>query len=72
MTKENPRHYKRFDIEAIDVTENFNFNLGNVIKYVWRAGYKDGESKKEDLTKAMWYLSREITRGHKNDNKESI
>ena len=69
MSKDNPEHYKCFSgIEAIDVTENFNFNLGNVIKYVWRAGRKEGESKVDDLTKAMWYLSREISRGNKNDN----
>ena len=69
MSKDNPEHYKCFsNIEAIDVTENFNFNLGNVIKYVWRAGRKEGESKVDDLTKAMWYLSREISRGNKNDN----
>jgi hypothetical protein len=68
MSKENPDHYKRFNIEAIDVTEQFNFNLGNVIKYVWRAGYKDGESKLDDLTKAMWYLSREIRRGNHGED----
>ena len=37
-----------------------NFNIGNVIKYVTRAGYKDTETKVEDLSKAMWYLDREI------------
>jgi hypothetical protein len=37
-----------------------NFNTGNVIKYVTRAGYKDNQL--EDLKKAMWYLQREIDR----------
>lgn len=47
-------------IEAIDVTEQFGFSLGNVIKYVWRAGLKG--SLLEDLEKASWYLRREIER----------
>lgn len=45
-------------VECIDVTRHFNFNLGNVIKYVWRAGLK-GEALK-DLKKALWYLQDEI------------
>lgn len=38
------------------------FNLGNVIKYVWRAGDKPGTCAVEDLMKAQWYLNREIAR----------
>ena len=65
----NPRHYKeshskctncRHTIEAIQVTEQMNFNLGNAVKYVWRAGKKG--DKLEDLKKAAWYLNREIER----------
>lgn len=37
-----------------------SFNLGNTVKYVWRAGLKGG--KLEDLKKAQWYLNREIER----------
>ena len=37
-----------------------NFSLGNVIKYVLRAGKKNGESDLDDLNKALWYLNREI------------
>lgn len=47
-------------IECIDVTEGKSFNLGNVIKYIWRAGLKG--SAIEDLRKASWYLDREIDR----------
>ncbi len=61
----NPSHYKAKHIEAIEVTEMFNFCLGNVIKYVWRAGLKGDEV--EDLKKAQWYLNREIER-LQNDN----
>lgn len=58
----HPSHYQGEGLEVIDVIEafNLNFNLGNTIKYVLRAGRKD--SKVEDLEKARWYISREITR----------
>lgn len=58
----NPPHYKRHPsgVECIVVAEHFGFNLGNVIKYVWRAGEK-GDAL-EDLKKARWYLDREIRR----------
>ena len=48
--------------EAIDVIEdwNLNFNLGNAVKYISRAGHKDDIV--QDLKKAMWYIEREIQR----------
>ena len=57
-----PNHYKagEFDVIAFCQLHNINFDLGNVIKYVTRAGYKDNQL--EDLKKAMWYLQREIDR----------
>ena len=57
-----PDYYKAKGVETIDVIEAFelNFNLGNVIKYVLRAGKKDGEEKEKDLNKACFYLNREI------------
>ena len=60
----HPPHYQH-GIEPIDYIEshNLNFNLGNVIKYVSRAPYKESES--EDLKKAKWYLEREIKRHDK-------
>lgn len=53
--KDNP-------FEPIKVIDHYelNFSLGNVIKYVLRAGKKDGESKLKDLTKAKDYLEHEI------------
>lgn len=56
-----PQHYmSEGGLEAIDVIESFelNFNLGNVVKYLLRAGKKDDET--QDLKKALWYLRREI------------
>ncbi len=59
----HPEHYTRFKgIEVIDITEQLNFNRGNVVKYVARAGAKAGSDEKEDLRKAEWYLQRELAR----------
>lgn len=56
----HPEHYQGNGIETIDVIEAFdlNFNLGNAIKYILRSGRKG--NKKEDIQKAIWYLSREL------------
>lgn len=54
----NPNHYKTSGIETIEVTQLFDFCLGNFIKYVWRAGHK--RNAEEDLNKALWYLARGI------------
>lgn len=58
----NPSHYRSHPsgIEAIQVTEHLNFCIGNAVKYLWRAGLK-GDAV-EDLTKAKWYIEREIAR----------
>lgn len=53
-------------IECIDVVRHMNFNLGNVIKYIWRAGLKDPAKELEDLKKAAWYLSDEIKKREKH------
>ena len=57
-----PRHYTFGAVEVIDAIEawELGFHLGNVVKYVVRAGRKG--SKIQDLEKARWYLSREIER----------
>lgn len=58
----HPRHYTQHPsgVECIQVAEHFNFNLGNALKYIWRAGLKDDII--QDLEKAAWYLNREIQR----------
>lgn len=59
----HPSHYCNIDgIECIDVAEHFNFNIGNAIKYLWRAGLKAEDRYEEDLRKAIWYIKREISR----------
>ena len=57
----HPDHYKDGGIETIDFIEakNLNYNLGNVVKYVSRAGKKSVDPV-PDLRKALWYLNREI------------
>lgn len=64
MKEIRPDYYKSNGVETIDVIESFdlNFNLGNVIKYVLRAGKKEGEEKEKDLNKAMFYLKREVSK----------
>lgn len=60
----HPPHYNSHPsgIEAIVITRHHNFNIGNVIKYLWRAGLKDGAPSLQDLKKAQWYLNDEIKR----------
>ncbi len=62
----NPQHYggDANPYEAIKVIEAWalNFHLGNVVKYIARAGKKDPARELEDLKKARWYLDREIER----------
>jgi hypothetical protein len=59
-----PRHYTSHPsgIECIQIAEHLNFCLGNAVKYIWRAGEKEGADDVEDLEKAQWYLGREIER----------
>lgn len=56
----HPSHYTRGNIEVIDFIEDqqLPYHLGNVIKYIARAGHKG--DKLEDLKKARWYLDRYI------------
>jgi hypothetical protein len=58
----NPAHYRRFPVELIVITEQLNFSKGNAVKYICRAGFKDGADELVDLEKAAWYVSREIAR----------
>jgi len=59
----NPAHYTQHPsgIECIQITEHMNFNLGNSVKYIWRADLKHSDPI-QDLRKARWYLDREIER----------
>lgn len=66
----HPLHYTwlkdKCGIEVIDITRHLDFDLGNSIKYILRAGHKseegmdDKEKTIEDLKKAVWYLNDKI------------
>jgi hypothetical protein len=58
----HPRHYTEHPsgVECIQITEHMGFNLGNAVKYIWRADLKGNQV--EDLKKAIWYINREIQR----------
>lgn len=59
----NPDYYRRFGgVEVNDITKHLSFNLGNVVKYSARAGFKAGTDAVQDLSKAKWYLESEIDR----------
>jgi hypothetical protein len=55
-----PQYYKRGSTDVWDFIrdQGLNFHLGNAIKYISRAGYK--ESKIKDLEKAIHYLQNEL------------
>lgn len=67
----HPPHYKSparckncgASIECIQISRHLPFNLGNALKYIWRAGFggKKNVDPVEDLQKAVWYLNDEIT-----------
>lgn len=72
LTEDNinhPRHYTQHPsgIECIEITQHYNFCIGNAIKYLWRNGLKSNnnldlkESKVQDLKKAIWYINKEIS-----------
>lgn len=58
----HPKHYNSHPsgVECIDIAEHLSFNLGNALKYLWRLHHK-GEPK-EQIEKALFYLSRERER----------
>lgn len=57
-----PKHYNASEVQPIDAIEawGLGFHLGNVVKYIARAGKKDPNKVVEDLKKARWYLDRHI------------
>ena len=61
LLMKTPKHYQT-KIQPVDAIEawGLDFALGNVVKYIARAGKKDGNSALQDLLKAKWYLERKI------------
>lgn len=56
----NPVHYQGDYVMRVIEDFGLDFCAGQVVKYVLRAGRKDGESDLQDLRKAQWYLQRKI------------
>lgn len=65
---EHPSHYTSGPkcphcgqtVECITITREMDFDIGNAMKYMWRAGKKDKAKEIEDLEKAIWYLRDKI------------
>ena len=68
----HPSHYtwlkKLCGIEVLDITRHLDFDTGNAIKYLLRAGRKDPKKTIEDLEKAIFYIKDKINM-LKNENK---
>lgn len=66
----HPSHYTSHPsgVECIDITRHMTFNIGNALKYLWRAGLKSEATKTQkekhvqDLQKAAWYINDEISK----------
>lgn len=65
----HPTHYRFGKYEPVKVIQDWklSFCLGNVIKYIARAGKKDGNSRLQDLQKAKQYLEFEIEERKNNE-----
>lgn len=76
----HPQHYTSdpSGIECIQITRYRDFNIGNAIKYLWRAGLKQESSKDmvdktiEDLEKAIWYINDEINKIRNETDKTTL
>ena len=71
---EHPNYYKLSNgIEVLDVVRDLPFNIGNIVKYVIRAGKKkeaglsDKQKQIEDLEKAKFYIEDAIKQLNKED-----
>lgn len=60
----HPPHYTSdpSGVECLDIVRHRNYNIGNAIKYLWRAGIKNEDKHIEDLKKAVFYINDEIKR----------
>ena len=65
---DHPKHYTSHPsgVECIQISEAYNFCIGNAIKYLWRQGLKDDAGldattkQIEDCEKSIWYIKRHI------------
>lgn len=69
----HPKHYTFGKIEVIDAINEWglNFDRGNAVKYIVRAGRKDPKKTIEDLQKAIFYINDEIKRLEAKNNEKA-
>lgn len=62
MSVDHPSYYNRGRIEVADFIsdQGLNFDRGNAVKYLCRAGAKEADKEIQDLEKAIWYIQHEI------------
>lgn len=52
----HPSHYATLDPEPITFIRDKDYLTGSALKYIFRAGHKDGADENVDMGKAAWYL----------------
>lgn len=69
---DHPKHYNAHPsgVECIEIVRHMSFNVGNAMKYLWRADEKGAPI--EDLEKALWYINDEIAKRKNAGNTNSI
>ena len=69
-----PQYYTRGKIEVWDfiIDQDLGFILGNAVKYICRAGFKDPAKHIEDLEKAKVYIDKEISELKKAHNTQAL
>jgi len=70
----HPSHYTSdpSGVECIEITRHRNFNVGNAIKYLWRAGLNDSTKLIEDLKKSIFYINDEIGRLERQSTEQLV
>lgn len=68
----HPPHYTSHPsgVECIEITRHMGFNLGNALKYIWRADLKWDTI--QDLEKAIFYIKDEILKREKEDIQKAM
>jgi len=58
----NPKHYEQYEFEPVSfiMKNELSFWMGNVIKYIMRAGTKENTDEIQDLKKAIRYIEMRI------------
>lgn len=68
----HPDHYNKHPsgVECIDIIQHMGFNLGNAMKYIWRADLKNNAN--EDMKKAIFYINQELAKRKNSELKGNL